>query len=158
MRRGTALLGTLVMALGALALPLGAATAVTGGQALVVIVHPSRTDALGAQDLARIYLRTRRFWDDGSPIVPLNREPGSTEREAFSVRVFAAESAYLAGYWNAQYFHGVFPPTVLASSAAVKRYVATDRNAIGYIDASEVDLSVRVLLTLESGEPAEPPR
>lgn len=120
-----------------------------GDMPLVVIVHPSRTDALGVPDLARIYLRTRRFWADGTPIVPLNREAGSTAREGFSRHVLGSDSAHWAGYWNDAYFNGSFPPPVLSSSAAVKRYVANEPEAIGYVDPAEVDDTVRVVLTLD---------
>ena len=40
------------------------------------------------------------------------------------------------------------PPATLASTAAVRRYVAADRRAIGYVPAAEVDASVRVILYL----------
>jgi ABC-type phosphate transport system substrate-binding protein len=117
--------------------------------ALAVVVHPERAATLTAKDVARIFLKKRRFWDDGAPIVALNQDPGSSVREAFSRRVLGRSTAQLRAYWNEQYFQGVFPPTVLSSSAAVKRYVATDRNAIGYIEWSEVDESVRVVLRLD---------
>jgi hypothetical protein len=115
---------------------------------LVVIVNPARNDHVDRRDVARIFLRARHFWNDGSPIVPLNLEAGSALRAAFVARVLVLDPARLAAYWNEQYFHGVFPPTVLASSAAVKRYVANDSRAIGYLDAREVDDTVRVVLTL----------
>jgi hypothetical protein len=125
---------------------------------LAVIVHPMRTDRVSRQDLERIYLRKRRFWDDGSPIVPLNREPQSAARAAFSARVLHGDGAHLQAYWNQQYFQGIFPPTTLSSGAAVKRYVGTDRRAIGYIEANDVDPSVRVVLMLESDDhPSSPP-
>ena len=126
-----------------------------GDTPLVVIVHPSRTDTLGLSDLAGIYLRKRRLWDDGAPIVPLNRESGSAARETFSVRVLGSDSAHLASYWNDAYFNGIFPPAVLSSSAAVKRYVANEPQAIGYIDPADVDDSVRVVLTLVPPGPGE---
>lgn len=125
------------------------APAIAAETALAIVVHPARTDVLGVEDVARIYLRKRRFWPDGAPIVPLNREAGTAAREAFSRRVLGGKAAQLQEYWNQQYFQGVFPPTVLSSAAAVKRYVAADRNAIGYIERSEVDDSVRALLTLD---------
>jgi ABC-type phosphate transport system substrate-binding protein len=121
---------------------------------LAVVVHPSRADHLNVGDLERIYLRKRRFWNDGSPIVPLNREPGSAAREVFSAQVLRADGARLQAYWNEQYFQGVFPPTTLSSGAAVKRYVATDPRAVGYIDAREVDASVRTVATFASDVPA----
>ena len=123
---------------------------------LAVIVHPSRTDMPTRADVARIYLQRRHFWSDGTPIVPLNREPVSAVREAFSGRVLGNDSAHFAAYWNAQYFHGVFPPVVLSSGSAVKRYVAADPGAIGYVDVSEVDDSVRAVLTIAPPNPATP--
>ena len=68
-------------------LALSSAGAAADGPSLVVVVNPARTDHVDVHTLARIYLRTRRFWDDGTPIVPLNLEAGSREREAFTRRV-----------------------------------------------------------------------
>ena len=99
--------------------------------------------------MARVFLRKQRFWPDGSPIIPLNREAGSELREAFSRWIFDAGSAALAGYWNDQYFLGMFPPATLSSTLAVKRYVAAEPNAIGYIESAAVDSSVRVVLELK---------
>ena len=123
--------------------------AVPEERALVIVVHPERAAALDIEDVARIYLRKRRFWDDGTPIVALNREPGTAARVAFSRRVLLADPPRLQAYWDQQYFAGIFPPSVLSSGAAVKRYVAADRAAIGYIEWSEVDDSVRVVLKVE---------
>jgi len=118
--------------------------------AIVVIVNPHRNVTLRVEDVAHIFLRKQRFWEDGSPIVPLNREAGSTLRETFSRRVLGVTSTALAAYWNEQYFLGTMPPATLSSSEAVKRYVATDPNAVGYIDANAVDGSVRVVLELDA--------
>ena len=74
---------------------------------------------------------------------------GSELREAFSRWIFDAGSAALAGYWNEQYFLGMFPPATLSSTLAVKRYVAAEPNAIGYIESATVDSSVRVVLELK---------
>ena len=123
--------------------------AVPDERALAIVVHRERTDALDIEDVARIYLRKRRFWDDGAPIVALHRELGTAARVSFSRRVLHADPAQLHAYWDQQYFAGIFPPTVLSSGAAVKRYVAADRDAIGYLEWSEVDDSVRVVLKVE---------
>jgi len=123
--------------------------AVPEERALVIVVHPERSVELGIEEVAHIYLRRRRFWEDGTPIVALNREPGTATRALFSRRVLRADPSQLEEYWNQKYFEGIFPPTVLSSGAAVKRYVAADRNAIGYIDSSEADQSVRVVLKVD---------
>ncbi len=41
------------------------------------------------------------------------------------------------------------PETPVASTEAVRRYVASDPNAIGYVPVAEVDGSVRVIMHLE---------
>ncbi len=132
-----------------LALALGAWTGSAAEGPIAVIVHPRRTTPLDLEDVARIFFGRRRFWDDGRAITPLNLPSGTPLRERFSRRVLREDSARLAAYWNEQYFHGVFPPAVLSSPDAVKRYVGGDPNAIGYIDAGDVDDTVRVVLTID---------
>jgi ABC-type phosphate transport system substrate-binding protein len=120
-----------------------------GEPEVVVIVHPSRTDHVTLEEVKRIYLRQRRFWDDREPVLPVNREYGSATRKEFERIVFGELRVPLSRYWNEQYFLGVLPPATLASDSAVRQYVASRRNAIGYIDARNLDDSVRVLLRLE---------
>jgi ABC-type phosphate transport system substrate-binding protein len=134
-----------------IALALGvAATAAAQGDRMAVIVHPERRAELTVDQLAQIYLRRKQHWDDGEIIVPLNLATGLPQRAQFSRRVLRQGEARLADYWNRRYFDGVMPPSTLASTVAVRRYVATDRRAIGYVPAAEVDASVRVVLYLES--------
>ena len=113
------------------------------------IVHPERRDELSLDDVAQIYLRRRQHWEDGEIIVPLNLASGMPLRAHFSQRVLRQTEARLADYWNRRYFDGLMPPATLASTAAVRRYVATDPRAIGYVPAAEIDRSVRVILFLE---------
>lgn len=119
------------------------------GDPLAVIVHPERQGTLSAGDVAHIYLRRKRFWENGTPIVPLNLPSGTPLRGRFSTAVLGQTDAQLALYWNRQYFYGILPPSTLVSTEAVQRYVASDPNAIGYVPASEVGGSVRVVLRVE---------
>ncbi len=135
-----AALGGLLVAL-ALASPARA-------EELVVIVHPERSEALALDDVAQIYLKQRRFWASGERIVPVNRESESSARAAFARAVFDRSPRQLAVYWNRQYFLGVLPPATLASDEAVKRFVAREKLAIGYVHPSAADGSVRVVLRL----------
>ncbi len=116
---------------------------------VAVIVHPERSMALSQEEIAQIYLRRKRFWNDGSVIVPLNLPSQAPLREHFSQLVLNQTEPRLADYWNRLYFEGILPPATLASTEAVRRYVASDPNAIGYVPAAEVDASVRVILHLD---------
>lgn len=134
----------------ALALTLLVASIVGADEVPVaMIVHPERHCELSADALAQIYLRRKRFWDDGAAIVPLNLPAGTSLRRHFSRLVLRQSEARLEAYWNRQYFDGILPPVTLASTEAVLRYVASDPNAIGYVPASEVDGTVRAVLQLE---------
>ncbi len=142
MRRLAAIASLLISAVLATSAPAADST-------IAVIIHRDRRAALTVHDLSNVYLKKRRFWEDGTPVVPINREAGSIPRETFSRRVLGGGSPTFADYWNDQYFHGSFPPMTLSSSDAVKRYVAADVNAIGYVWLSEADDSVRVILQLD---------
>jgi ABC-type phosphate transport system substrate-binding protein len=123
---------------------------------LVVIVHPKRQVQLTASEVAQIFLRKRRFWDDGKAIVPVNRESGSEVRKAFGRLLFGEDTRALVVYWNRQYFRGVLPPATLASGEAVKRFVAAERRAIGYIRPDLLDDSVHVVLrVVNDADPAD---
>lgn len=119
---------------------------------IAVIVHPARQAEVNVDELAQIYLRRKQHWGNGDIIVPLNLASGLPERARFSRRVLRQSEARLADYWNRRYFDGVMPPATLASTAAMRSYVAADRRAIGYLPAVEVNESVRVILYLERVE------
>ena len=114
-----------------------------------VITHPTRAGKLTKGEVRAIYLKQKRFWNDGLPIVPINRETGSKARELFSEKIFGQDSARLAAYWNQRYFEaGEFPPATLASEEAVIRFVAGNENAIGYVTVEDVEHSVAVAMVL----------
>lgn len=123
---------------------------------LAVIVSSERVVELSRQDVAQIFLRKRRFWSDGAPIVPVNRNATSAARASFTKQIFAKEIRFLPSYWNRQYYQGVLPPLTLASDEAVRRFVALESNAIGYVHESFVDDSVRVILLLDPTEQGSP--
>ena len=125
---------------------------VASAEDIAIIVHPERHTSLEVDDIATVYLKRRRHWQNGDRIMPLNRNAGSDVREEFSRRVFGKDSKSQLAYWNREYFRGVLPPVSLASDEAVLRYVAKSRQAIGYVPASKVDARVRVIATL----PEEP--
>ena len=120
---------------------------------IAVIVNKDRTTQLNREEIAQIFLKKRRFWDDGTPMLPVNQSAGSTTRASFDRAVFGAGARRLSVYWNRAYFGGVLPPATLASDEAVRRFVVSEPRAIGYIRAGAVDASVRVVLILTASPP-----
>ncbi len=115
-----------------------------------LIVHPTRATHLTEVEVRAIYLKKKILWNDGKPIIPINREAGSDARELLSHKLFGQDSRRLATYWNQRYFEaGEFPPATLASEEAVLRFVAGNENAIGYVTGDDTSDAVAVVLVLD---------
>lgn len=118
---------------------------VPGGAAepLLVIVPASHAGpAPGRAELALIFKRKKLFWPAGQGrIQPVNLPARDAWRLRFSEVVLGARPEALDSYWNELYFQGIRPPHVVLSGAAMLRFVADTRNAIGYVDACQPGLA-----------------
>ena len=128
--------------------PSGAVAEEAGPAIAVIVGRASFITDLSIDDLRELYLRRRRVWPNGERVIPVNLPPDNPLRERFSRRVLGRSTQDLLPYWNARYFEGITPPTVLPSAAAVRAYVAAEPAAIGYVPMAEVDETSRTLLVL----------
>jgi ABC-type phosphate transport system substrate-binding protein len=116
---------------------------------IAVIAHKGITPAIWKQkEVARIFLGKKLFWENGVRVIPVNLPVEHPIRRHFSSSVLGALPEDFEEYWNAQYFHGIAPPYVLASEEAVRQFVATTPGAIGYVEESLVNDQVQVVLYL----------
>ena len=119
------------------------------GAAEMVVVVVGATSSLMEIDrlhLADLYLgRTTRL-PDGKPALPIDQKPGTDDRATFSATYLGRSEAQIKAHWSKLIFTGRGrPPQKLSGDEAVRRRVAEDSSAIGYIDIRAVDSSVRVL-------------
>lgn len=132
---------------------IGGGMAVAADAEIAVVASARAPDRmLPAEALARIFRRKMLYWPDGIKIEPVNLPATDPLRQAFSRHVLKMELAELEDYWNQQYFHGIFPPYVLASQEAVLRFVADNPGAIGYVAGCAVDARVVVVLRIKVDE------
>lgn len=120
---------------------------------VVVIVNAGVRGSPDAAELRRIFLARQRFWDDGTPIRPVNLGATSAARTLFTKRILGGEVQDFSSYWNDLWFHGTAPPPVLGSGEAVLLYVARTPGAVGYLEAADlpdVPEGLRVVLQLAS--------
>lgn len=114
---------------------------------IVVIIHKDNPHAVDKDYVVAIYTGRTKGWPDGSPVFPLDQGESSTARTAFYASVVGRSQANMQALWAQNIFAGKgLPPKVATPDAEMKRIVSTNRNAIGYIRASEVDGTVKVLL------------
>lgn len=123
-----------------------------GPEVLAVIVPQHAGSHVPAQqELALIFNRKKLNWADGSRIRPVNLPADHPWRREFSLRVLKSLPEAQTQHWNSLYYHGVFPPHVVASPEAMLRFVAETDGAVGYVSACSVDARVRPVLWVTPG-------
>lgn len=97
--------------------------------------------------VADIFLGKATRFPDGRLAVPIDQAEGSGARDAFYLAFAGKSAAQLNAHWSKLVFTGQGrPPPVAASPAALKRRLAENPDAIGYIDEGLVDDGLKVLL------------
>lgn len=109
-----------------------------------VAVMGAGSPALTKDQVAAVYLgRTLDF-------KPVDQPEGTPVRDAFYKKVVERDAAQVKAVWSRIIFTGKGQaPKELPDAAAVKKAVAADPKAIGYIDKSAVDSSVKVVLAVD---------
>jgi hypothetical protein len=100
--------------------------------------------------VAAIFLGQSARFPDGAEAVPYDMRLGAALRDEFYARVTNKTPALLKAHWSKMVFTGRGqPPAELSDSAAVRRKVAEDPDAIGYIERSALDASVHAVLVVQ---------
>lgn len=124
---------------------------------IAVIVHPENpVKTLTAKQVSDLYLgRNRHFQvnaDNNSMAATIYEHPANSSlREKFFRALNGMSVSQLNAYWARLRFSGeVLPPEAVADSRSVLDAVKRNRNAIGYVDASAVDGSVKIVLRIDA--------
>jgi ABC-type phosphate transport system substrate-binding protein len=110
---------------------------------IVVIVNPAATP-ISKEQIADLYLGRGDVW------TPIDQAVGSGIYVEFYKKATGRNIAQVKAIWSRILFTGRgLPPKHMPDSAAVKKAVAANPKAVGYIEKSAVDASVRVALLLD---------
>jgi len=124
-----------------LALTLGSLEAAAAG--IAVIGNPGAA-AMSKEQIADIYL------GKSQAATPLDQPASAPIRAEFYTKATGRDLAQVKATWSRLAFSGKGqPPKELSDAEAVKKAVAADPKAVGYIDKAAVDASVKVLLSLD---------
>jgi ABC-type phosphate transport system substrate-binding protein len=117
---------------------------------VVVIVNPKNPAAnLSAEQVAAIFLGTASTFPDGGGVTLTDQPEAAGIRGDFYQKATGRSVAQVKATWARLTFSGKgTPPKELKTDADVKAFVASDPKAIGYVDASAVDGSVKAVLKL----------
>lgn len=113
---------------------------------VAVVSARSAITALSPTQVADIFLGRSTRFPDGTHAVPIDQNEDSPVRERFYAQFTGKSAAQVKAHWSKIIFTGRGqPPRQASSGAELKKMVADNPQAIGYIDPKLVDSSVRVL-------------
>lgn len=116
---------------------------------LAVIVHINNpVGSFDAKQVQGIFLGRARLFPSGKFALPLDQT--SPVRAEFYQKLTGKPIEQINAYWARLLFTGqASPPQQLPDDEAILQTVRDNESAIGYIDTTRVDKSVRVLLRLK---------
>ena len=125
---------------------MGALFTASAWSEVAVIVHPSNGATMSATDISRIFLGKSKSYPGGGKALPVDQQEGSSVRSSFVSTVLKKNDQQIKAYWAQLLFTGKgTPPKEVGDDAAVKELVSGNPSVIGYIDASSVDGTVKVV-------------
>jgi ABC-type phosphate transport system substrate-binding protein len=112
-------------------------------QADVVVIGNLAAPTMSKDEVSQFFL------GKSQAMKPVDRSSADPIKAQFYQKLSGQDLSQVKATWSRLVFTGkASAPKELADAAAVKKAVAADPKAIGYIDKSEVDATVKVLLTL----------
>jgi len=110
---------------------------------VVVVVNPKAAESSMTKDQVAQF-----FLGKSTSMSPVDQPESAPIRAEFYKKVTDKEASQVKSLWSKLVFTGkATMPKEAADSAAVKKMVASDPKAIGYIEKSAVDASVKVIYT-----------
>jgi hypothetical protein len=110
---------------------------------IVVVVNPA-AKPITKEQITDLYLGR------GGSLTPIDQTASSAIYAEFYKKATGRDVAQVKAIWSRILFNGRgLPPKQLPDSAAVKKAVAANPTAVGYIEKSAVDASVKVVLPLD---------
>src|ERR1700689_5481284 len=130
----------------AIAVALSLSGAVVKADVVAVVSARSPIIALDKSQVADIFLGKASRFPNGIQAAPIAQAEGSAVRDEFYGKVIGKTAAQIKAYWSKIIFTGRGqPPPSVSNSIEMKKRISDNPAAIGYIDRSLVDDSVRVV-------------
>jgi ABC-type phosphate transport system substrate-binding protein len=111
---------------------------------VVVVVNPKAAESsMSKEQVAQFFL------GKSSALTPVDQPEDAPLRAEFYKKVTDKDASQAKALWSKLVFTGKATlPKEVANSAAVKSAIAANPKAIGYIEKSAVDASVKVVLSV----------
>lgn len=146
MKVASRFLPALAVLLCTLSLPSGA----QAESVVVVVGASSNAPKLNAEQVSAIFLGTVKSFPNGEKAIPVDQTVGSPTYVKFYTQAIGRNESQMKAYWSRMVFTGKgSAPQEVGNAAAVKKLLADNPNLVGYIDASMVDSSIKIIAEIK---------
>jgi len=113
----------------------------------VVIVNKGNTATIDKEAVAKIYKGDMKSWADGAAVAPVDLPDDNPIRASFCTEIIGKTLSNMKALWAQNVFSGKsVPPKQLPSDDEVKKFVSSNKGAIGYITSASLDNSVKAVI------------
>lgn len=122
-------------------------------EAVAIIVNRSNAvESVSFHELVQIFKQDKQFWSSSQKIYLLmmgnpQDGKGDSPKDKVLSKVYQMSDEELKKFWISRLYGGKITetPKVILTPDSMKRFVASISNAVGFINLSDVDQSVKVL-------------
>ena len=112
----------------------------------VIVNNANAQSSISKKELAMVFLKKRKRWEDGTVIAPIDQQAKASVRATFSEEIFRKKVSAIRSYWQSAMFSGMASaPDEKKSDQDVINYVKNNKGAIGYVSADSGLGGVKVL-------------
>jgi ABC-type phosphate transport system substrate-binding protein len=117
---------------------------------LVVLNPANPVSSMNKAQIADMFLKKTKKWDNGWNVMPVDQKTESAVRDNFSKDVIGRSARQCTNAWQQKLFSGQgVPPMRKNSDADVLDYVKANQGAIGYVSASAPVADVKAVTVVK---------
>jgi ABC-type phosphate transport system substrate-binding protein len=129
------------------ALALSFAMSPAAAEIVAIVASTSAVTSLSKAQLTDIFLGKVSRFPNGAQAVPIDQQEGSPARDEFYASYAGKSPAQMKSHWSKIIFTGRGqPPKTVSNNVEVRKLIAADSQAIGYIERSALDSTVKMVI------------
>jgi hypothetical protein len=127
-------------------LPLFSATP-AGGDIAVVVRPDTPAENLSFNDIRKLLLGERQFWNSSLRVTLLIRAPSAHERDVVLKTIYRMSESQFRQYWISKVFRAeaTSGPKIVYSNEMASELVAAIPGSVAFVDAAQVPKGLKVL-------------
>lgn len=115
---------------------------------VALVVNNSNSTAITKDAAAKIFIGKSKNFADGGSVTPVTLSEKSATTAEFNSKVVGKSASQIKAIWSKLVFTGKGSrPKSFASDEELMKFIAENPSAIGFVDASKVNGTVKVIAT-----------